>query len=152
MVRDARAAGGRGMRSGGGPLGGWKRLVVGAALAALLAAIPAGSATAAQRYEPGPRLARGVFLAKASKDAASVDRQASASIEPRIVGGNSTTVEEWPWQAAIAADPEFFTGDGFDRQFCGGSLVAPTIVVSAAHCFFDVLEGGHDFDPPDLFS
>ena len=74
--------------------------------------------------------------------------------QTRIVGGNTTTIAEWPWQTAITADAEFFSGDGFDRQFCGGSLVAPTIVVSAAHCFFDVFQGvpGHDFDPPDLFA
>ena len=35
-----------------------------------------------------------------------------------------------------------------DRQFCGGTLVAPNAVVSAAHCAFDVVppaDGG--FDP-----
>jgi Trypsin len=74
--------------------------------------------------------------------------------ETRIVGGSTTTIAEWPWQVAITADSEFFSGNGFQRQFCGGSLVTPTIVVSAAHCFFDVFQGvpGHDFDPPDLFA
>jgi Trypsin len=74
--------------------------------------------------------------------------------QPRIVGGNTTTIAEWPWQVAITADPEFFSGNGFQRQFCGGSLVTPTIVVSAAHCFFNVFQGvpGQGFDPPDLFA
>lgn len=59
--------------------------------------------------------------------------------DQRIVGGAPTTISEYPWQVALAADGEDFPGSGFDRQFCGGTLVAPTIVVSAAHCFFDLL-------------
>ena len=65
-----------------------------------------------------------------------------------IVGGSSTTVEEWPWQVAIASPPD--GRDGFDRQFCGGSLVSPTAVVTAAHCVYDSEEAG--FLPPEEFS
>ncbi len=56
--------------------------------------------------------------------------------EPRVVGGDTTTIERWPWQVAIAQPPSS-GGDGFDRQFCGGSLVARTIVITAAHCVYD---------------
>lgn len=66
----------------------------------------------------------------------------------RIVGGNPTTIEEWPWQTAIVDEG---AGSGFDRQFCGGSLVAPNVVLSAAHCFHENFSGG-DFEDPDLFS
>jgi trypsin len=76
----------------------------------------------------------------------------AAGAGPRIVGGSPTTIEEWPWQVAIAADPDSFAGNGFQRQFCGGSLVAPNIVLSAAHCFHDVFDSNGDFDDPDLFS
>ena len=141
-------------RSGGPPR--WRKwrslLAGGATLAALLLLIPAGSALAAKQQPSGPKLAPGVFLQKAPKGGPSDDRLAPPSFEPRIVGGNTTTIAEWPWQVAITADPEFFAGDGFDRQFCAGSLVAPTIVMSAAHCFFDVLDPGNDFDNPDLFA
>ena len=68
----------------------------------------------------------------------------------RIVGGTTTTIGEWPWQVAIAADPEFFGGNGFQRQFCGGTLVAPNVVLSAGHCFHDVFDDNGDFDNPDL--
>jgi Trypsin len=93
-------------------------------------------------------------LAAASVSAGAIDPATEAAPQPRIVGGNTTTIAEWPWQVAITADQEFFAGDGFDRQFCGGTLVTPTIVVSAAHCFFNVFQGvpGRDFDPPDLFA
>ena len=137
-----------------GPPGRRKRrslLAAGATLTALLL-LPAGSAIAAKQHPPGPKVAPGVFLAKAPKGPQSEERLAPPSYEPRIVGGNTTTIAEWPWQVAITADPEFFSGDGFDRQFCAGSLVAPTIVISAAHCFFDVLDPGNDFDNPDLFA
>ena len=77
---------------------------------------------------------------------------AAAGAGPRIVGGSATTIGEWPWQVAIAADPESFGGNGFQRQFCGGTLVAPNVVLSAAHCFHDVFDNNGDFDDPDLFS
>jgi len=54
--------------------------------------------------------------------------------QPRIVGGDTTTIERWPWTVALT-----FSGSGSaeDRQLCGGSLVAPTIVITAAHCVYD---------------
>jgi hypothetical protein len=55
--------------------------------------------------------------------------------DDRIVGGAPTTISEYPWQVAVAYDD--LPGTGFDRQFCGGTLVAPTIVITAAHCVFD---------------
>jgi Ca2+-binding RTX toxin-like protein len=118
-------------------------------LAALIAthAVPTGSALAVEHYEPGPKVAPGVFLAEVPQDARSPQPPARADDLPRIVGGAPTTVAEWPWQAAITLNPGLFLGDGFDRQFCGGSLVAPTIVVTAAHCVYD---GG--FLSPDLFA
>ena len=56
--------------------------------------------------------------------------------EPRIVGGNATTSSKYPWQAALVYDASF-GGSDFDRQFCGGSLIHPYIVMTAAHCVFD---------------
>lgn len=47
--------------------------------------------------------------------------------EPRIVGGTVADDHEYPWQAALV---------GFG-QFCGGSLIDPNWVLSAAHCFYD---------------
>lgn len=44
----------------------------------------------------------------------------------RIVGGIQSAQGAWPWQVAL-----LFNG----KQKCGGSLVSPHWVVSAAHCF-----------------
>jgi secreted trypsin-like serine protease len=73
--------------------------------------------------------------------------------QPRIVGGESTTIEQFPWQVALACEPDSSPqclGDGYQRQFCGGSLVAPDIVITAAHCVYDdeVLMG---FEPASGF-
>jgi secreted trypsin-like serine protease len=49
----------------------------------------------------------------------------------RIVGGVCTTQKEWPWQVAL-----YLRGpDGEVHFTCGGSLVAPNRVLTAAHCF-----------------
>jgi secreted trypsin-like serine protease len=67
---------------------------------------------------------------------------AAAEVSPRIVGGNTTTAGKYPWQAALVQD-ETYGGDDFDRMFCGGELIHPYIVMTAAHCVYDT-----DFDFP----
>ncbi|MFL6122362.1 S1 family peptidase, partial [Actinophytocola sp.] len=49
-----------------------------------------------------------------------------SSVQPKIIGGEETTIEENPFVVALT------TPDGF--QFCGGTIVAPTKVLTAAHC------------------
>lgn len=75
-----------------------------------------------------------------------VPAAAGADNSQKIVGGEETTIEEWPWQVAIA-NPPASGGDGFDRQFCGGTLLSATAVLTAAHCVYD---GG--FLAPRFFS
>lgn len=55
--------------------------------------------------------------------------------EPRIVGGGPATIGDVPWQVAIAVPPD--GRNGFQRQFCGGSLIASKLVVTAAHCVYE---------------
>lgn len=65
---------------------------------------------------------------------------------PAIVNGTPADQGEYPFMAAVYAgsSPEYF--------HCGGSLVAPTIVVSAAHCVFDLLDNAILTLPMDVLS
>jgi trypsin len=72
--------------------------------------------------------------------------------DPRIVGGNVTTIAQHPWQAALVFDGTQFPGNDFQRQFCGGSLITSRIVLTAAHCVFDTDPevAGQKLDPDDV--
>ena len=68
----------------------------------------------------------------------------------RIVGGTEVRKGAWPWQVAVLLLPQ---GDNAaDQRWCGGTVIAPRWVLSAAHCFdsgemptdFQVLVGTHD--------
>ncbi|XP_076968893.1 transmembrane protease serine 4 [Tamandua tetradactyla] len=45
---------------------------------------------------------------------------------PRVVGGEKASVDSWPWQVSVQ----------YNRQhICGGSILDPHWILTAAHCF-----------------
>ena len=76
---------------------------------------------------------------------------AHAQTQPKIVGGSTTSIAQYPWQAAVAYDPAKFGGNPFQRQFCGGSLVTSRIVLTAGHCVHRTdPENNSDLDADDV--
>uniref|UniRef100_A0A8C7AJB8 Transmembrane serine protease 4 n=1 Tax=Neovison vison TaxID=452646 RepID=A0A8C7AJB8_NEOVI len=45
---------------------------------------------------------------------------------PRVVGGETASVDSWPWQVSIQYNKQ---------HICGGSILDPYWILTAAHCF-----------------
>ena len=57
---------------------------------------------------------------------------AGDEVQPHIVNGSDATIQEAPWQVALMKSVAS-VGDP-SEQFCGGSVLSATWVVTAAHC------------------
>ncbi|MET9683973.1 trypsin-like serine protease [Streptomyces coeruleorubidus] len=126
---------------------------VAAAVAAALLTTSAGAATALPQptIEPAissPSLAeleKRVAGAMAGDDTAGRTSKASLSastntspstIDPKVIGGNETTITSAPWMTQLHYyDDRGTSSTGDDIGFfCGGAVVAPTKILTAAHC------------------
>lgn len=95
-----------------------------------LSDVKLGSSRALARFSPGAGSLEEVWqLRDNCSSGRIVSIQCSACGErplaSRIVGGQAVAPGRWPWQASVALG---------SRHMCGGSVLAPRWVVTAAHC------------------
>ena len=72
---------------------------------------------------------------------------------PNIVGGEDAQPGDWPWQVALVNGG---ATDLYNNQFCGGSLIHPYWVLTAAHCvenvspdWVDIVAGIQNLEAPE---
>ncbi|MBW1600824.1 serine protease [Streptomyces sp. JJ66] len=82
--------------------------------------------------------------------AATLPGSASAAppVTQRVIGGSPASTGNHPWAVALASRDLF--GSGRSGQFCGGVLVSPRAVVTAAHCLGVEVLGRHHSHVDDL--
>lgn len=107
--------------------GGWRP--AGLAVGALMAVV-AGSA-AAQQVDGG-------FPADIIP-ALKAQQVADGSEPTRILGGDVAGEGAWPWQVGLVSTD---AASVFEGQFCGGSFITSTWVLTAAHCVYEEHDDG----------
>ncbi|MEE1781825.1 serine protease [Streptomyces sp. SP17BM10] len=105
----------------------------------LTTAAPPPATPAAARPGRRRRAAVLALLVAVPVPLAAFGAAAPAEAQRRVVGGEVANTADHPWMVALSSRQQF--GSGRSGQFCGGALVTPTKVVTAAHCFFDEPKG-----------
>ncbi|KPH96731.1 Trypsin [Actinobacteria bacterium OK074] len=71
-----------------------------------------------------------------AKSSMSASTSSSSAISPKIIGGTETTITTAPWMAQLWYYDDKGTTTTADDVgfFCGGTVVSPTKILTAAHC------------------
>ncbi|PCG82898.1 serine protease [Streptomyces sp. WZ.A104] len=86
------------------------------------------------------RALTGVLALAAATAVLPLASPAPAAADSIIVGGQPTPVADSPWVVALSSRDRF--GGARSGQFCGGVAVAPTKILTVAHCLGDEALGG----------
>ncbi|XP_048372991.1 prostasin isoform X2 [Sphaerodactylus townsendi] len=97
------------------------------------------------------RLLVGLLLACVVKEIGAQNVLCGVPALGRIVGGTDAQNGQWPWQVSLHINVQ-----GQQHHVCGGTLIAPQWVITAAHCFptvnpvdiYDVILGDFQLKNP----
>jgi len=99
-----------------------------------------------RRLKKKKKCGRSTVRKKCKKTCGQCADKVACGISPnRIIGGSPVAPNSIPWQVGLVPRGSY-------RTFCGGTLICPNVVLTAAHCeassFDEVIVGEHELNNP----